>query len=167
MIQGDLESFHRSIGRFDHNDQYQSSSSEYDDSSILGDINFRFDQEVDEELDDNEELGEFTESETDHDMDSDEGGGDSEVSLDGELEITQENADDMVDIAREMRKVDINSRASDKEAIEEILRQATRDYITEVDEDEDDDRASTCSCEDSKNPFIDHRHCKHFRNSEE
>ncbi|KAF9016871.1 hypothetical protein BGZ52_005527, partial [Haplosporangium bisporale] len=167
MIQGDLESFHRSIGRFDRNDQYQSSSSEYDDSSILGDINFRFDQEVDEELDDNEELGEFTESKTDHDTDSDEGGGDSEVSLDGELEITQENADDMVDIAREMRKVDINSRASDKEAIEEILRQATRDYIAEVDEDEDDDRASTCSCEDSKNPFIDHRHCKHFHNSEE
>ncbi|KAG9065028.1 hypothetical protein KI688_002348 [Linnemannia hyalina] len=92
-------------GRFYRNDQYQDSSSEYqgssseyqgssseyDDSSILGDLNFRFVQEVDEELDDNEELGEFTESETDHDTDSDEGSRDSEVSSD-ELEITQVNA---------------------------------------------------------------------------
>ncbi|KAK3827116.1 MAG: hypothetical protein JOS17DRAFT_791887 [Linnemannia elongata] len=87
------------------------SSSEYDDSSISGDIKTRFEQEVDGEQDDNEELGGFTESETDHDTNFGEGGGDSEVSSDEELEITQENADDMVDIAREMRNVDINSDA--------------------------------------------------------
>lgn len=111
MIKGDLESFHRSIVRFYRNDQDLGSSSEYDDSSISGDIKTRFEQEVDGEQDDNEELGGFTESETDHDTNFGEGGGDSEVSSDEELEITQENADDMVDIAREMRNVDINSDA--------------------------------------------------------
>ncbi|KAG0011207.1 hypothetical protein BGZ81_002342 [Podila clonocystis] len=90
--------------------------------------------EVDREPDHNEELSEFTESDGD-------GYEDSEFSSDGELESLQENADGMADIAREMRKVEINSRASDEAAIEEILGRATRDYIGEISEDEDDDRA--------------------------
>ncbi|KAG0260904.1 hypothetical protein BGZ95_004331 [Linnemannia exigua] len=150
------------IGKLYHGDQYQGSSSEYEDSSVLGDINWRFDQEVDRELDDNEELGELSWSETDHDTDPGEGDEDGEISSDGEFEIAQENVDDTVDIALEMRKVDINSGASDEEAIEENLRRAARDYKAEVDEDEDDDGAITCSCEDPKDPFVDHNHCKHF-----
>lgn len=167
MIHGNLESFHRNIGRCYLNDQYQGSSSEYDDSSVSGDIKFRFDQKGGEELDDNEEFGEFTESETDYYTDSVEGDENSEASSD-ELEIVQEDADDMVDIAREMRRVDIrDSKARDEEAIEKILGQASRDYIAEIDGDEDDDRASTCSCEDPNDPFVDHKHCGHLRQSEE
>ena len=167
MIHGNLRSFHQSIGKLYRNDQYQGSSSEYEDSSVLGEINWRFDQEVDRELGDNEELGELSWSETDHDTDSGEGGEDGEVSSDGEFEIAQENVDDTVDIALEMIKVDINSGASDEEAIEDILRRATRDYMAEVDEGEDDDGAIACSCEDPNDPFVDHNHCKHFRHSEE
>ncbi|KAF9137474.1 hypothetical protein BGX30_010187 [Mortierella sp. GBA39] len=161
MIYGCLRSFHQSIGRLYHNDQYQDSGSECDSSSVLGEINCRFDQAVGRELDDDEELGELSLSETDHDTDSGEGDEDGEVNSDGELEITQ-NVDDKVDIAREMRKVDINSRASDEEAMERTLRQATRDYVAEIDEDEDDDGVSTCSCVDPNDPLVDHNHCKHF-----
>jgi hypothetical protein len=163
MVRGGLESFHQSIGRNYRNHQNQGSSSEYDDSSISGDIKYRF--ETDLEQVNSEEKNEFTESETDYDTDFDEGA--SEVGSDEELEITQENTDEMIAIAQEMRRVDINFDASDEEAIEDILARATRDYIAEVDEDEDDDGASTCSCDDPRDPFIDHKHCKHFRNSDE
>ncbi|KAG0294349.1 hypothetical protein BGZ96_001344 [Linnemannia gamsii] len=114
-----------------------------------------------------EEQDDFTESETDHDTDFGGGGENIEVNSDEELQNTQENTEDMVDIAREMRRVDVNSDASEKEGIEDILTQASRDYNTEVDEDEDDDGLRTCSCEDPKDSFVDHKHCKHFRNSDE
>lgn len=167
MVHGNLDSFLQSIGRFNRNDQHQGSSSEYDNSSLLGDINYRFDQEMHDERDDNEDLGEFSESETDYNTECGEENEDGEVSSDGELEITQENVDDTVDIARKMGKVNINSRATDEEAIEEIFRRTTRDYIAEADEDEDGDGASTCSCEDPNDPFVDHKHCKHFCHSKE